>query len=139
VWSAYDRGFSDNFQDLWWNPNESGWGVNVTHQGSILFATLFTYDANGKGLWLVMSNGTQSSGGHYSGTLYKTSGPPFNAAPWGTTTPVAVGTMSFAFTDGDNGTLTYTVNGVSVTKTITRQVFGALRTDCGPQDTVGPE
>ena len=47
VWSAFDRSFSNNFQDLWWNPSESGWGVNVAHQGDILFATLFTYDENG--------------------------------------------------------------------------------------------
>ena len=34
-----------NYQDLWWNPAESGWGVNFTHQGDIIFATWFTYDA----------------------------------------------------------------------------------------------
>jgi hypothetical protein len=139
TWSAFDRAFSDNFQDLWWNPSESGWGVNVTHQGSILFATLFTYDASGQPLWLVMSNGASTSAGQFSGPLYRVTGPAFNASPWGTATPQQVGTMSFSFSDGDDGTLTYTVNGVSVTKTITRQVFGALRTDCGPQDEVGPE
>jgi hypothetical protein len=134
TWSAFDRGFSDNFQDLWWNPAESGWGVNVTHQGSTLFATLFTYDAAGKGLWLVMSNGAATGAGQYSGTLYATTGPAFNASPWTGATPTAVGTMSFSFTDGDHGTLTYTYNGTSVTKAITRQVFGTLKTDCGSQD-----
>jgi len=33
------------------------------------------------------------------------------------------GTVSVSFTDGNNATLTYTVNGVSGTKTITRQLF----------------
>jgi hypothetical protein len=42
-----------------------------------------------------------------------------------------VGTMTFAFTSGNAGTLTYTVNGTTVTKSIQRQVFGAQRTDCG--------
>ena len=45
---------------LWWNPAENGWGVNFTHQGNILFATLFTYDANRAPLWLVMSNGVDA-------------------------------------------------------------------------------
>jgi len=82
----------------------------------------------------VMSNGAPSGTNGYSGALYQVSGPAFNASPWTTATPHQVGTMTVSFTDGDDGTLQYTYNGVSVTKSITRQVFGALRTDCGPQD-----
>ena len=44
-----------NYQDMWWNPAESGWGVNIVHQNSTLFATLMTYDLAGDDLWLVMS------------------------------------------------------------------------------------
>src|SRR4051794_13939962 len=29
--------------DLWINPDESGWGVSVFHQGDTLFASLFVY------------------------------------------------------------------------------------------------
>src|SRR4051812_12846799 len=46
-----------SYQGLWWNApagSESGWGVNITHQGSTVFATWFTYAADGKGIWLVM-------------------------------------------------------------------------------------
>jgi hypothetical protein len=35
-----------------------------------------------------------------------------------------------SFTDGNNGTLTYTYQGASVTKTITRQVFGSPVPSC---------
>jgi hypothetical protein len=38
--------------------------------------------------------------------------------------------MTFAFTDGDTGTLTYTVNGTSVTKNIQRLEFGAIKPLC---------
>jgi hypothetical protein len=38
--------------------------------------------------------------------------------------------MTFAFTDGDSGTLTYTIDGVPVTKTIHRQVFSTPKTQC---------
>ena len=131
-WSAFDRSFATNFQDLWWNPAESGWGVNITHQGDILFATLFTYDASGKGMWLVMSDGVKTGDASYSGDLFVTHGPAFNAVPF---SPAAVsntkvGTMTFSFTNGNAGTMTYSVNGVSVTKSIQRQVFRDIRTEC---------
>ena len=40
-------------------------------------------------------------------------------------THTAVGTATVTFTDGANGTFTYTLNGVSQTKTLTRFVFRA--------------
>ena len=122
------RANATNYQDLWWNPAEAGWGVNVTHQDNTLFATLFTYDAGGRDLWLVMSAGERQTDGSYLGNLYRTTGPAFNANPF---TPIGagnlttVGTMRFRFTDGNSGTLSYTYNGVAVAKAITRQVFSS--------------
>jgi len=115
-----------NYQDMWWNPAESGWGVNIVHQNSTLFATLMTYDLAGNNLWLVMSAGLSQPDGSYLGDIYRVSGPAFNAQPF---TPITganlakVGTMRFTFTDGITGTLAYTFNGVPVSKSITRQVF----------------
>ena len=40
-----------NYQGLWYNApaeSESGWGINLAHQGDVIFATWFTYDAAGK-------------------------------------------------------------------------------------------
>ncbi len=131
-----------NFQALWWRApagSESGWGVNVTHQGDILFATWFTYEADGGGLWLVMPSGARIGENTYSGTLYRTTGPAFNAVPFdpaqiGLT---AVGTASFSFSDADNGTFAATVNGVSVSKPITRQVFATPVATCTAGGTAG--
>jgi len=125
-----------NYQDLWWRApagSESGWGVNLTHQGNILFATWFTYDASGKGMWLVMSDGERvGNTATYTGALYRTTGPAFSANPWNksqvTLTPV--GTATFAFDDANNGTFSYTVNGVSGSKAITREVFATPATVC---------
>lgn len=130
-WSAFDRSYAHNYQDLWWNASESGWGINFAHQGDIVFATLFTYAASGRSLWFVMSDGERLAGTNaYRGTLYRMAGPPFNASPWGTATPTAVGTMEVDFANGNQATLTYTVDGVTVTKAITRQVFGVPATQC---------
>jgi hypothetical protein len=133
--STASRVTATNYQDLWWVPNgaESGWGINVTHQGDTLFATLFTYDAAGKGLWLVMSSGTKQADGSYSGTLYRTAGPAFDAIPFtpiGTGDLTTVGTMRLAFSDGVTGTLSYTYNGAPVTKSIKRQEFSSPLPAC---------
>jgi hypothetical protein len=134
-WSVFDRTYALNFQDLWWNPGEPGWGVNFAHQGNTLFATLFTYGADRKGVWYVMSDGPrQGDVARYSGTLYRTTGPAFDTVPWTPATPTGVGTMSVAFADGNNATLTYAVNGVTVTKKIERQVFSSPMTQCEAAD-----
>ena len=118
--------YGTDHTDLWWNPAESGWGVNVIQQWDTLFATLFVYGADGSVRWFVASN-LVGSPDSFSGTLYQTTGPyfggPFNPAA---VNAPAVGSMTLAFNSPDTGTLSYSVNGVSVVKSIQRQTF---RTD----------
>jgi len=57
-------------------------------------------------------------------------GPRFDAQPWTSVTPREVGTMSVEFTSGNQASLTYTINGIPVTKAIERQVFAPLRPEC---------
>lgn len=123
-----------NFQDLWWNApagSESGWGINFAHQGDTIFATWFTYDLDGTPLWLSVT-APKTAATAYSGTLYRTTGPSFNAMPFNPANVVLtpVGIASFTFVDGNHATFAYTVNGVSQTKQITRQVFQAPGTVC---------
>ena len=119
-----------NIQGLWWAApagSESGWGINFAHQGNTIFASWFTYDVNGKGLWLVMT-AVKTAPNTYSGTLYRTTGPAFNAVPFNPKEVVAtqVGNGTLAFSDANDGTFAYTVSGVSQAKNITREVFGSL-------------
>lgn len=132
TFNAFDRSYATNFQDIWWNPNESGWGLNIIHQGDVITAGLYTYDPAGRNAWYLMAPGTRQSGTFtYSGPLKRYNGPPF-ATPgtWPAPQEETVGNMSIAFASGNQGTLTYTLNGVQVVKTIQRQTFGALRTEC---------
>lgn len=120
---------STSYQGLWLKTpfeSESGWGLNLTHQGDILFATWFTYDTDGSDMWLVMSNGARRPDGSYFGELYRTTGPGFNAVPFtsiGLSNYTTVGTLSLTFTDGNTGTMTYTVNGVTQSKPIARFTY----------------
>ena len=127
-------GATPNYQDLWWRSggSESGWGVNITHQGDILFMTWFTYGGDGKGMWLVGSNVSKTGNGTYSGMLHRTWGPPFNAQPWdpAKVTRMPVGSVSFNFSDAGNATMTYTVEGVTQSKPITRLLYATPATVC---------
>ena len=124
-----------NVQGLWWRSpagSESGWGMNFVQQGTILFVTWFTYGSDGSGMWLVMSDARRTAANKYAGTIYRTTGPAFNAVPFdpALVTLTAVGNGTLTFTDADNGTFEYNVNGVSQSKAITRQIFASPVSVC---------
>jgi hypothetical protein len=127
------NGAASSFQDLWWRKDgtESGWGLNLAQQGNVMFATWFTYAADGKGLWLVASDVRESSPGVWSGALYSTTGPAFSG-DWDSTKVkvTTAGSISLAFDGASSGTLTAIVGGTTVTKPITRQVFASPASSC---------
>ncbi len=130
-----DLTLATNFQDLWWNPRESGWGVGLTHQGDIVFATWFTYDAQRRPWWLIAELRKVATG-VYSGPVSTVTGPPFDAVPFppegspGGAVEAIVGSASLTFANGNDGLFAYAVNGASQTKPITRQVFVPPGTVC---------
>jgi hypothetical protein len=113
-----------DMSDLWWNPAENGWGANVTHQRDTIFMTLFVYGPDRSARWYSASDmrGTTTPQGGYvfQGQLFETTGPhfggPFNASA----VPRLVGTATLTFPSVERGTLAYSVDGVSVTKSIER-------------------
>jgi hypothetical protein len=128
-----------NYQGLWWNApagSEPGWGITLAHQGDIIFAIWFTYDSGGQPWWLAVTAELVSPN-VYSGNLFTTTGPPFDAAPFepAMVTETTVGSATFTFADNDHATFDYTVDigapaksAIAQTKTITRQEFGVLPT-----------
>src|SRR5213075_2682038 len=92
--------------DMWFNPAESGWGLNVIHQGDTLFATLFVYAPDGRPTWYSASNLVTSGDGTahdrplvFSGALVESTGPAFGPSfnP-GAVTRRVVGSMTFEVT-----------------------------------------
>jgi hypothetical protein len=119
-----------NYQDLWWNPAQSGWGVNFAHQGDQVFATWYTYDTNNAPLWLSALLTRVGTSEQFYGPLIRTSGPRFDNY----TPPPAnqtVGSMTVTFTSGDDATFdirTSAVGGLPAAHTntaITRFIFDA--------------
>jgi hypothetical protein len=115
---------------LFYNSSESGWGVNLVQQSSIIFATLFTYDTNGFPTWYVASNCVVEVNG-CSGELYFVTAGSEITSKWnGANLSVSpVGNVSFSFTDRDNGTMTFKINGVSGSKVIQRQIWATQLTE----------
>ena len=124
---AFANTFTTDLTDLWWNENESGWGVTATHQREVVFLTFFVYGVDSRPTFYTgqASYVSQSANGAliFSGPMYDTSGPwfgvPFNP---NLVTVRQGGTVTFtAFVDA--ATLTYNVDRTVVNKSLTRQTF----------------
>ena len=64
------------------------------------------------------------------GDIHRTSSAPFNAYDPSRFGVALAGTGTFTFTDANNGTFSYTIDGVTQSKPITRYVFAAPLTPC---------
>lgn len=122
--------FAPDVSGLWWNPDESGWGVNLIQQGNIIFATFFVYGDDGRPRWFTASDmrGPAAPGDGpmvFSGKLYESTGPSFKSAfDPNAVVRREVGSATFEYrSPADRGTLTYLVEGVQVTKQIRRQTW----------------
>ena len=65
-----------NFTDLWWDPAESGWGLNIVqHSSGVIFATWFVYGSDGTPVWYVAPDVRTLEGSSFQGSVYRTTGP----------------------------------------------------------------
>jgi lysyl endopeptidase len=114
-----------DFTDMWWNPNENGWGLSLTqHPTRVIFGVWYTYEPDNTPVWYILPSGSWTSTTSYTGPLYLTSGPPFSG-PFDPSRVETrqVGTATLTFSGANNGTFAYTVDGVSGSKSITRLGF----------------
>ena len=114
-----------DYTDIWFNPAESGWGVNLIQAEDVLFATFFVYDTARQPIWyvaLLTNDGT----GVFSGDVLLTSGP-YLGAPWdGTAGYQTVGSATFRPTAADTAVLSYNIGAVPVAKNIVRQTLKTI-------------
>jgi hypothetical protein len=123
-------GPSLDYTDMWWNPDELGWGISIRQKlpaggdantVDALFAVWYTYDPRavdpaspgGTGnvpLWIVMPGGTWVSPTRYTGRMYVLSATPYSQ-PW---VPAQkrltdIGSFRFDFSDSGHGVFTYAI------------------------------
>lgn len=130
TWSATaNLAAATNYQDMWWAAPagvESGWGLNIAHQGDSIFATWFTFGADGKPMWLVFG-APKVADKLYKGSVVTGTGPPLGTVPFipANVKASVVGDATLTFIDGNRATFAYTIFGVSQTKSITREIYGS--------------
>jgi hypothetical protein len=111
------------FTGQWWNADESGWGVSLSHASrSVIFAVWFAYDRNGLPRWYTAE--CTSFAFTCYGPLYETVGPPVGA----TFNPALVsrreaGTLRVEFSGTQQARMYWTLDGVSGSRDITRQTY----------------
>jgi len=104
----------------------------MSHLDNSLFATWYTYDSDREPVFIVAVTARQPNG-TFTGSLFRQpNGTPFlqiNGQP-AAGAPSAVGTATLSFSDGETGTFTTVLGGVTQTKSISRLQFGGTATVC---------
>jgi len=79
-----------------------------------------------------MARGEKTAANTFAGKLYRTTGPAFSSATFDPANVVAteVGNGTFTFTDATTGTFAYTLNGVTQSKPIMREVYSTPASVC---------
>jgi hypothetical protein len=122
-----------DWTDLWWNPDESGWGMNITIKGAAFFGAWFTYDSEGKAVWYTLQGGSwlppadRKTARCYSAPIIRTFGGPATVTNGlGSVANLKIATVgggTICFNGYDGAFFTYEIDGVSGAKNIVRQPF----------------
>ena len=105
-----------DYTDMWWNPNESGWGISFMQHSNQAYATWYTYDPREtepstqqkKPLWIVMTGGTWTSPSSITGRAYVLNGTPYFQGG-SNRTVTDVGTFTLTFSSLSSGTFSYNI------------------------------
>lgn len=119
-----------DYTGLWWNPQESGWGLAL-HQSPLhaVFGAWFVYGANGQPQWYTLQQGQWLDATTWRGAIYRTTGPSFAGPDYDPrlvlVQAAGMATLDFRHRAGDEGRarFTYTLDGVTTTRVITRMPF----------------
>ncbi len=115
-----------DYSDVWWGGvSQNGWGIALVQQQAVLAGSWYTYDSQGRAVWYLISGGGWANATTYNAVLTRATGSQligatYNAAAF---TPVTAGNVTFVFTDANNAQMTYSVDGVTQTKAISRLQF----------------
>ncbi len=100
-----------DYTDVWWNPQQSGWGLNLAHQDGRIYATLHAYGTNGAPLWYVAYLDKQDDGSFTGATYSFTSTSTTAPLLPGQTSATMRGTLTFVPGSASEGVIRYNIDG----------------------------
>lgn len=112
-----------DYSGVWWNPNESGNGVSITHLANTVFVAWYAFDTVGKATWYVLTCNT-GGGNSCSETLYSASGPAIGPSFDISRVQLKnIGPATLTFNSNGGARLSYVASGQTITKDFVRFVF----------------
>lgn len=122
---------------VWWNPDESGWGLFVVDQGNAMGSVWFTHDSDGEPVWFLAPTTPQADGSQ-RGSLHRFTGVPLAQIQGQASDPgTVIGETRMQFSGANALSFSYTVNGQTRTRELKRFDFGGqdivCRASTGPR------
>ncbi len=112
-----------DYSGVWWNPNESGNGVSITHLANTVFLAWYAFDTAGKATWYVLTCNT-GGGNSCSEMLYSASGPAIGPSFDISRVQLKnIGPATLTFNSTGGARLAYQASGQTITKDFVRFVF----------------
>ncbi len=116
-----------NYSYTYWNPAEPGWGLNLQHQGDLLYGTWYSYAPDDGLVMFLTVEATLNADGSFSGPVYRVAGTPFDQinGMQAFTAIEQIGTASMVFAGDGELSFSYQLFGVSQTRQLERFVFSS--------------
>jgi hypothetical protein len=125
-----------NYSDIWYTVGEDGWGIQIAHSGTTLFATWYTYDQNNRQTFFTLANGSFTNATTWTGQIFRPSGSPYTGTydPARFNAGASLGSATLSFASANQATFTYTVGNVTRSKTLSRFPFNGASSGNYPND-----
>lgn len=129
-----------NYTDIYWNPDNAGWGLQLLHFESQLVGVWYTYDESGAATFFTMVLRSED-GKSFAGDFYSNpSGVPFtqvSSSIWGSvpssavsSSSIRVGEVQIAMSNGQEGIFSFFADGKGSAQRITRYQSGDTANYC---------
>lgn len=121
----FDAHLEPNWTGLWGDTAEPGWGISLMHQGPLLGPIWYTYAADGRPEWWLVSGAFPQPDGSFVGPVYRFTGTPFPAIAGQASRPgTEIGSARFRPLDTERLEFRVTIDGVTRTRVLTRYGSG---------------
>ena len=108
----------NTYTGWWFDPTESGTGISIEVQGSMLFLAWYVFDSQGQPVWYT-SGGAMTDSETYSGAILEWTGPPLESTYY-TPQSSPVGSIQIIFQSSDQASVSWSVGSIQGTMNIVR-------------------